>query len=65
MLKESYILSSKNFLLTLAPLGVVEQTISSSISLALAIIDVKMVARQLLGLVNVARAQALSIHELT
>ena len=44
MLKNSCILSLKNFLLTLAPLRVARQSISSSISLALAIIDMEMVA---------------------
>ena len=65
MLKNSRIISLKNFLLTLAPLRVVGQSISSSIGLALAIIDVEMVARQLLGPANLARAQGLCIHEPT
>ena len=62
-LKDSRILSLKNFLLTLALLRVVRQSISSSISLALAIIDAEIVAGQLLGQADLARAQALRIHE--
>ena len=52
----------KNFFLTLAPLRVAGQSISSSISLALVIIDVEMVARQFLGLADLARAQ-ISQHQ--
>ena len=44
MLKDFCIFSSKNFLLALAPLKVAKQSISSSISLALVIIDAKIVA---------------------
>ena len=65
MLKNFCILSLKNFLLTLAPLKVVGQSISSSISLALAIIDEKIVAGQLLGPADLVGAQALRIHEPT
>ena len=56
MLKDSRILSLKDFLLALAPLRVAGQSISSSISLALAIIDVEMIAGQHLGLADLARA---------
>ena len=63
MLKDSRILSLKNFLLTLALLRVAGQSISSFISPALAIIDTEMVAEQLLGLADLAEAQALCIHE--
>ena len=65
MLKDFCILSLKNFLLALAPLRVAGQSISSSISLALAIIDAEMVAGQLLGPTDLAGAQALCIHEPT
>ena len=65
MLKDSRILSLKNFFLALAPLRVARQSISSSISLALAIIDAEIVARQLLGPADLAGAQALRIHEPT
>ena len=44
MLKNSCILSLKNFVLTLASVRVAKQNISRSISLALAIIDVEIVA---------------------
>ena len=65
MLKDFCILSLKNFLLALALLRVAGQSISSSISLALAIIDAEMVAGQLLGPTDLAGAQALCIHEPT
>ena len=65
MLKGFCILSLKNFLLALALLRVAEQSISSSISLALVIINAEMVAGQLLGPANLAEAQALCIHEPT
>ena len=54
MLKDFHILSLKNFFFALAPLRVARQSISSSISLALAIIDVEIVARQLLGPADLA-----------
>ena len=63
MLKDFCILSLKNFFLALAPLRVVGQSISSSISLTLAIIDAEMGAGQLLGLADLAGAQVLCIHE--
>ena len=44
MLKNSRILSLKNFFFALAPLRVAGQSISSSISLALAIINIEIVA---------------------
>ena len=44
MLKNYYILSSKNFLFVLALLRVAKQSISNFISLALAIIDKEIVA---------------------
>ena len=64
-LKDSCILSLKNFLFVLALLRVAKQSINSSISLALAIIDAKIVARQLLGLVNLVEAQTLCIQKPT
>ena len=65
MLKDSCILSLKNFLLALALLRVARQSISSSISFALAIIDAKMVVGQLLGPVDLAEVQTFCIHEQT
>ena len=65
MLNNSYILNLKNFLLALAPLRLVRQSISSSISLALVIIDTEIVAGQLLSPADLARAQALHIYEPT
>ena len=56
MLKDSCILSLKNFLLALVLMRVAGQIISSSISFALAIIDVEIVAEQLLGLADLAGA---------
>ena len=65
MLNDFCIFSLKNFLLVLASLRVVEQRISSFISLTLAIIDAEMVAGQLLGLVDLVEAQILCIYKLT
>ena len=45
-------------------LKVAEQSINSFISLALAIIDIEIVAKQLLGLANMASAKILYIYEL-
>ena len=64
MLKNSRIVSLKNFILALAPLRVAEQSISSLISLVLAIIDMEIVAGQLLGLADLAEDQTLCIYEL-
>ena len=47
--KDFCIFNLKNFLLTLPPLRVEEQSFSSFIGLILAIVNTKMVARQLLG----------------
>ena len=65
MLKDSYILSLKNFFFALALLRVAGQSISSSISLALAIIDAEIVARQFLGPADLAGAQAFCIYKPT
>ena len=65
MLKNSCIFSLKDFLLVFVLLRVAEQSISSFISRALAIIDTKIVLRWLLGPANLAKAEALYIHELT
>ena len=54
MLNDSHILSLKNFFLALAPLKVAGESISSSISLALAIINAEIVAKQLWGLAGLA-----------
>ena len=64
-LKDSSILSLKNFFLALAPLRVVKQSISSSISLSLAMINAEIVAGLLVSLVNFARAQTFCIYKLT
>ena len=64
-LKNSCILSLKNFFLASAPLRVVEQSISSSIGLALVIIDAEIAVGQLLSSEDLARAQTFYIHELT
>ena len=64
-LKNFCIFSLKNFLLALALLRVVKQSISSFMSFALATIDAKIVAGQLLDLVDLTGAQALRIHEPT
>ena len=63
MLKNSRILSLKNFVLTLALLKLVKQSINSFISLVLVIINTKIVAKQLLGLVDLTRAKVFYIHE--
>ena len=65
MLKDSCILSLKNFLLALALLKVAGQSISSSISLALAIINTERVAGLFLGPADLVGAQTLCIHEPT
>ena len=55
----------KRFFLDLAFLYKAKQGISHSISIFLTIIDLKVISRKFLGLVNLTKAQALSIHKLT
>ena len=49
----------------MAPLRVSGQSISSSINIALVIINTEMVAKQLLGLADLTEAQSFRIHEPT
>ena len=65
MLNNSCIFNLKNFFLILALLKVAKQSISSSISLALTVINMEIVVEELLGLANLAEAQVFHIHELT
>ena len=65
MLKNSHILSLKNFVHAFAPLMVAGQSISSSISLVMAIINAERLAGQLLGQAKLVGAQTLHIHEPT
>ena len=64
-MKDSAILSSELILLILASLGKPRQSICSCICLALAIIDSKVITRELLGPTDLSGAQALRIHEST
>ena len=56
MLKNFYIFNLKNFVFTLVPLRIAQQSINSFISLMLPIIDIKIVAKQLLRPVNLKEA---------
>ena len=64
-MKDSAILSSELILLILASLGKPRQSICSRICLTLAIVDLEMVLRELLGPANLSGVQALCIHETT
>ena len=64
-MKDSAILSSKLIFLILALLRKPQQSICSRICLSLAIINSKVITRELLGLMDLSGAQALCIHELT
>ena len=57
------ILSSKLFFFILTPLRETKESICSPVGLALTIIHPKMVSKELLGLTDLSRAQALCIHE--
>ncbi len=59
------ILIYESLFLGLAFLGAARQGISHSISFSLMIIDSKVVLRELLGPVDLMRAQVFRIHELT
>ena len=64
-MKDLAIFSSELIFLILALLEKPRQSICSRICLALAIIDSKVIMRELLGPTNLFGAQALHIHELT
>ena len=64
-MKNSSILSSKLFFFILTPLREVRESICSPVSLALTIIDPKMISGELLGPIDLSGAQALCIYELT
>ena len=64
-MKDSAILSSELILLILASLGKPRQSICSRICLTLAIVDLEMVLRELLGPADLSGAQALCIYETT
>ena len=57
------VLRSEGVLLLSTQLRVLRQGISSSVSLALTIIDLEVVARELLGPANLSGAQTLRVHE--
>ena len=64
-MKDSTILSLELILFILAFLGKLRQSICSRICLTLAIVDLEMVSRELLGAADLSGAQALRIHETT
>ena len=64
-MKNSAILSSELLLFILASLGKPRQSICSRICLALAIVDLEMISRELLGPADLFGAQTLCIHETT
>ena len=64
-MKNSAILSSELIFLILTSLGKSWQSICNSICLALAIIDLEMVSKELLSSTNLSGAQALCIHVVT
>ena len=59
------ILGVEGFFLFCILLRVLKQDISSSVSLAVTIVNLKVVARELLGPVDLSRAQVLCLHEST
>ncbi len=64
-MKNMRILISESFFFSLAFLWETRQSISRSISFFLMIIDLEVVSRELLGPVDLMKAQALRIYELT
>ena len=64
-MKDLAIFSLELILFILALLGKPQQSICSRICIALAIIDSKVITRELLGPTDLSGAQALCIHELT
>ncbi len=59
------VLISESLVLGLASVGEARQGICRSISLSLTIIDLEVISRELLGPVNLTRAQAFCIYEST
>ena len=57
------VLRSEGLFLLSTPLKVSRQGIGSSVSLALTIVDLKVVTRELLGLADLSGAQILCVHE--
>ena len=57
------ILGSEGLFLLSTPLRVMRQDIGSSVCLALSVIDLKVVTRELLGPANLSGAQTLLFHE--
>lgn len=64
MVKNLSILILERFFLDLASLGEVRKSISRSISFSLIIIDLKVVSKELLGSMDLEKAQAFYIHKL-
>ncbi len=65
MMENLGVFISESLFLGLASPREAKQSISRSISLSLTIIDLKVVSRELLDLVDLMRAQAFRIHEST
>ena len=65
MVQDLDVLGAEGFFLFCILLRVSKQDISSFISLALIIVNLEVVARELLGLVDLSGAQALCLHKLT
>ena len=59
------VLRSEGLFFLSTPLRVSRQGIGSSVSLALTILDLEVVTRELLGLADLSRAQTLRLHEPT
>ena len=57
------VLYLKSFFLLSTPLRVLRQGIGSFVSFALTIVDLEVVAKELLGPTNLFRAQTLCVHE--
>ena len=62
-MKNLSVFGSKLFFFIEAPLGEAREGVCSSIGLALAIVDLKMIPGELLGPLDLTRAQALHIHK--
>ena len=62
-MEDSDILGVEDIFLLYTLLRVLRQGISSSVSFALTIIDLKVVTREFLGLTNLFGAQTLYVHE--
>ena len=59
------VLGAEGFFLLCTPLRVLRQGISSSVSFALMIVDLEVVAREFLGPADLSGAQTLRLHEPT